>query len=128
MITTDGQTLATVMPHIMKFNIEGGGSSVAKYSKIAQAFGVHDPNRSVKENAYRSVDAIVRLSIDVGTAKSIVQMGGSRKDLPKLTEQALLDVSGIFNDRHAQRSDIAKIYEAAMENEKMYPTRVKSKM
>jgi hypothetical protein len=38
-----------------------------------------------------------------------------------LTEQALLDISGICNERFATRSDIMKLYEAAMENEKMYP-------
>lgn len=116
-----GQTLATVMPHVMEFNIQGGGKSVAKYAQVAQAFGVFDPNRSQVDNARRAIGAVSRLSIDIGTAKSIRMLGGAPSDLPKLTEQALLDISGIFNDRPASRSDIARIFEAAMENDKLYP-------
>tara|TARA_B110000208_G_C11442845_1_gene311506 strand:+ start:297 stop:443 length:147 start_codon:yes stop_codon:yes gene_type:complete len=46
-----------------------------------------------------------------------------------LTEQALLDISGICNERFATRSDIImKLYEAAVENETIYPEKRIAKM
>ena len=119
-----GQTLATLMPHVMEFNIEGGGSAVGKYVQVAQAFGVFDPHRTQVENAHRAVKAITRLSIEVGTAKSIKSMGGKLSDIPKLTEQALLDVNGLFNQRPASRQDIATIFERAMEDPVLYPAKL----
>ena len=56
-----------MMPWVMRYNIEGG-KAVDKYARIAVAFGVHDALKSNAQNARRAVDAIVRLSIDVGTA------------------------------------------------------------
>lgn len=119
-----GQTLATVMPHVMEFNIQGGGPAVGKYAQVAQAFGVFDPNRSQVENARRAVQAVSRFSVEVGTAKSIKSMGGKMADIPQLTEQALLDVNGLFNERPAARKDIAAIFELAMDDPVLYPAKL----
>ena len=83
-----GQTLATLLPHVMAFNI-AGGAMIDKYAEVATAFGVRDPTLSAVENAHRAIDAITRLSIQVGTAKSIEMLGGSARDIPELTTRAL---------------------------------------
>jgi hypothetical protein len=53
----------------------------------------------------------------------------NKTDRDVFTEQALLDISGICNERFATRSDIImKLYEAAVENETIYPEKRIAKM
>lgn len=115
-----GQTLATMMPHVMRYNIEGG-VMVDKYAQVAMAFGAHDPTRSAEENAHRAVDAVARLSIEIGTAKSIEAMGGSEADVPELAQRALLDVSRIFGMRPATREALEAMFRAALKDDVLYP-------
>eukprot|EP00947_MAST-08B_sp_MAST-8B-sp1_P001927 g1927.t1 len=116
-----GQTLATMMPHVMAFNIEGG-AMIDKYAEVAAAFGVHDRTLSPAENARRAIDAVVRLSIDVGTAKSIQAMKGSEKDIPELVSRALTDICVFPAARPASRADLEDMFRAAMSNETLYPS------
>lgn len=118
-----GQTLATMMPHVMAFNIDGG-KAISKYARIAVAFGVHDALKSPEENARRAIDAIVRLSIEVGTAKSIEMLGGSEADVPELTSRAMLDVTTFTNARPAGRKDIESLFRLALSNRAMYPAKL----
>merc|ERR1712137_613252 len=80
-----GQTLATMAPHIMRFNIDGG-KMLDKYAQVAEAFGVSEAQKSLEQNAHRAVDAVTQLSIDIGIAKSIQMLGGKPEDVDQLTE------------------------------------------
>ncbi len=94
---------------------------VDKYAQVAEAFGVYDPQKSLEENARRAVDAVAKLSIDIGTAKSIQMLGGKPEDVDQLTELALVDVSGIFGARLAKRADLKSMFAAAMNDASLYP-------
>merc|ERR1712039_369638 len=75
-----GQTLATMLPVLMNFNMP---ACADKYAEVAKAFGVHDPSKTVAENAEAARQAIIQLSKDVGTARSIESFasGNFEKDL-----------------------------------------------
>jgi len=114
-----GQTLATMLPHVMEFNMPVRAD---KYAEVAKAFNVYDSNLSDEANARKAIKAIAELSITVGTAKSIREMGGSEKDIPVLVNQALTDLSGMTNARPATREAITAMYMAAMDNKELYPS------
>merc|ERR1712039_1004960 len=86
-----GQTLSTMLPVLMRFNMPARAD---KYAEVAKAFGVHGASKSVEENAEAARQAIIQLSKDVGTARSIESYsnGSFEKDLPSLTRQALIDL------------------------------------
>jgi alcohol dehydrogenase len=114
-----GQTLATMLPHVMEYNMP---VRAEKYAEVAKAFNVYDSNLSTEANARKAIQAIANLSIQVGTAKSIRDMGGSEKDIPILVNQALTDLSGLTNPRPATREAVTKMYMAAMDNKELYPS------
>merc|ERR1711957_18056 len=87
-----GQTLATMMPHIMEYNLP---LRAEKYAEVAKCFRVHDPSKSVEANARACIEAIGQFSIQVGTARSITEMGGSESDLADLVAQATLDLCNL---------------------------------
>merc|ERR1712151_1459211 len=76
-----GQTLSTMLPVLMKFNM---AVRADKYAEVAKAFGVHDPSKNIEENAEAARQAVIKLSQEVGTAQSIVSYanGTFDKDLP----------------------------------------------
>merc|ERR1712113_601288 len=86
-----GQTLATMLPVLIRFNMPARAD---KYAEVAKAFGVHDPSKSMEDNAEAARQAIIRLSQDVGTARSIESYanGNFEKDLANLTNRAMTDL------------------------------------
>jgi alcohol dehydrogenase class IV len=83
-----GQTLATLLPHIMAFNMPVRAD---KYALVAQAFGVAVAGDSDEANGAKAIQAVAKLSISVGTAKSITQMGGDAASVDLAVSQALTD-------------------------------------
>ena len=54
-----GQTLSTMLPHVIEFNLSHG-ARVDKYALVAEAFGVADKHASDADNAKAAVEAWVR--------------------------------------------------------------------
>merc|ERR1719476_1241594 len=109
-----GQTLSTLLPHIMEFNLQ---RCKDKYAEVALAFGVHHPLRSTEENARRAIDAVARLSIDVGTARSIRSFGGDVADIPTLVHQTLTDVNILTTPVYPTAKQVEDLYRAARDND-----------
>ena len=120
-----GQTLATMLPHIMAFN-QSDPRVAAKYARVARAFGVHRDGRSDQENARAAIGAIADLSIEVGTGRSIVQMGGSADLIPTLVQQALTDTSMRHNLRQPTADELTAMFTAALNNSRLYPGKTMS--
>lgn len=117
-----GQTLATLLPHVMRFNME---ECVEEYAAVARAFGVADAKLSALENAEAAVAAVAALSIRVGTARSIRAMGGNDSNISELCDQAMLDICMLTTPRMASRDDIATIYRQALDDPTLYPASAK---
>lgn len=114
-----GQTLATMLPHVMDFNLE---HCKGKYAEVAMAFGVHDPLRTVEDNARRAIDAVSQLSIQVGTARSIRSFGGQEGDIPMLVQQVLTDVCMLATPRRPSAAEVEALFRAAWDDERFYPS------
>ena len=57
-----GQTLATMLPHIMNFN-KDDKRIAAKYARVAQAFGVYQSGKSDLENAQALSHVVVVVAL-----------------------------------------------------------------
>ena len=99
-----GQTLATMLPHVMRFNAEVVGD---RYALVGQALGAD----ATVEAAIGAVEA---LSARVGTDKTMTDLGATSDHVPTLTEQALTDLIIMTTPRYPSRAEVTELYHAAL--------------
>merc|ERR1712113_749620 len=122
-----GQTLATMLAVLMKFNMPARAD---KNAEVAKAFGVHSASKSVEENAEAARQAIIQLSKDVGTARSIESYsnGSFEKDLPSLTRQALVDVCVLATPRAPKYAEVEALFREAFRDASYYTSAPAAKL
>ena len=99
-----GQTLATMLPHVMRFNIEAVSD---RYADVGAALGVaHDP--------LAAIEAVETLSATVGTNRRLSDLGATTKDIDALTTDALRDLMILNTPRFPSREEVHALYELAM--------------
>lgn len=103
-----GQSLATLLPLVMRFNLEVGA---ARYAQVAIALGVADPVASDADNAERAIQAVEALRARVGTDKSGRQLGIEPDLIPTLVEDALADPLMAATPRYPEPADVARLYQ-----------------
>ncbi|MFT4934136.1 MAG: alcohol dehydrogenase [Pseudoalteromonas distincta] len=105
-----GQTLATMLPHVMTYNLD---VCAAKYAQVAQAMGAAKPGASIEDQAQAAIDAVVALREDIGISRSIRDLGGTDELLPLLVGDALADGVNLSNARPVDAQAIEALYRAA---------------
>jgi alcohol dehydrogenase len=105
-----GQTLATMLPHVMEFNMP---AAFGRYARVAQALGVADPAASPVVNAKHALDAVIALRRDIDIDRTVRDLGGTGELLPLLVADAEADIVNRTNPRPLQNSDIEALYRAA---------------
>ena len=107
--TPHGVANAIILPTVMEYNAEATGD---KYKHIAAAMGVKGTeNMTVEEYRKAAVDAVKKLSSDVGIPsdlKEIVKV----EDIRFLAESAYADACRPGNPKETSVEDIAKLYES----------------
>jgi len=99
-----GQTLATMMPHVMRFNKE---VTATRYGDIGVALGTsHD--------ADAAIEAVEAMSAGVGTDKRLSDFGATSDDLDLLTTDALRDLIILNTPRHPTREQVFELFRLAM--------------
>ena len=99
-----GQTLATMMPHVMRFNIDAVRD---RYADIAQGMGV-------AADADAAIEAVEQLSATIGTNRTLTELGGTADHVDGLTLDALRDVIILSTPRYPTRDQIAEPYGLAL--------------
>ena len=93
---------------VMAFNAEYTGE---KYRDIAEAFGVEGARTMPLEQARQTaVDAVARLTEDLGNPTRISQIGVGPEGIEALSDDAFADVCTPGNPRPVTREDIKEIY------------------
>ncbi len=104
-----GQTLATMLPYVMRFNIEAVSD---RYADVGQALGVaRDP--------LAAIEAVETLSATVGTNRSLSDLGATSADLDALTTDALRDLIILNTPRYPSRAEVRALYEQALYEQAM---------
>jgi len=99
-----GQTLATMLPHVMRFNRE---VCAHRYGRIGEALGVgHDADEAIA--------AVEALSVQVGTDKTLAELGCTEDALDALTQDALTDLMILTSPRYPTRDEVRALYTAAL--------------
>lgn len=105
--TPHGIANAIILPTIMEYNAPFTGD---KYKYIAQAMGVEGTENMTQEE-YRkaAVDAVKKLSSDVGIAPNLVGIV-KEEDIPALAQSAFDDACRPGNPRDTSPEEIAELY------------------
>ncbi len=81
---------------------------------IAIALGENIGGLSAMEATDMALEAIWRLSQDIGIPSGLKELGVKEKDLPILAENAMKDACGLTNPRKATKEEIIQIFKEAM--------------
>lgn len=106
--TPHGVANAVILPFVMEYNAPATGE---KYRDIARAMGVPEvENMSQDEYRKAAVEAVKKLSKDVGIPSSLREIGAKKEDLNALAEAACADACAPGNPRDASVRDIFDLY------------------
>lgn len=103
-----GVANAIILPHVMAWNADYTGE---KYRDIARAMGVSGVcGKTLSEVRVAAVEAVKKLSADVGIPARLRDVGMKEEDIPALAQAALDDVCTGGNPRDASLADITELY------------------
>ena len=105
-----GVANAMLLPHVERYNMI---SNPKKFADIAEFMGENISGLSVMEAAEKAINAMFRLSEDVGIPKSLKEMGVKQEDFEHMAELALLDGNAFSYPRKGNAKDIINIFKAA---------------
>ena len=102
-----GVANALLLPTVMEFNMP---SSIVKYGRIAKAMGVDTTGMSAEAAAQAAVDAVKKLSLDLGIPQTLREIGIPEEALPQLANDAFNDVCTGGNPQPITEEDILELY------------------
>ena len=107
-----GTACAILLAPVLKFNAPATGE---RYREIARAMGVANVD-SMTQEEYRAaaIDAVAKLSTDVGIPTKLSDLGVKDKDIDFLAESALADACTPGNPRDVTKEQIAEIYRSIL--------------
>jgi len=101
---------AVLLPHVEAFNAD---IAAARLKDVAHALGVDTVGMSDQQGADACINAIRRLSRDIGIPSGLTELGVKDQDIPILAANALKDACGLTNPRRASQAEIESIFRAA---------------
>ena len=104
--TPHGVANAIILPTVMAYNAPCTGD---KFKYIAEAMGVCTKNMSQDEYREAAVQAVRKLSEDVGIPAKLSDVGVKKEDLDFLSESAFADVCTGGNPRETSVEEIKKL-------------------
>ena len=107
--TPHGVACAMMLPIVMEYNAETTGE---KYKAIAEAMGVDTTGMSVEEYRVAAVDAVKKLSADVGIPSKLEAL--KEADLQFLAESAYADACRPGNPKDTSVEDIKELFRKLM--------------
>lgn len=107
-----GVCCAVLMPTVEKWNII---SDPERFAEIAELLGENIDGLTVMEAADRSIDAMIRISEDVGIPTNIKDLGAKPEDFEKMAENALQDGNAFSNPRKGTKEEIIQLFQQAYE-------------
>jgi alcohol dehydrogenase len=104
-----GVANACVLPYVVEFNAE---EFPERTKDITAAMGLKIEGLSIQEAAKLGVEAIKKLSQDL-KIPTLKEAGVKKEEFDRIAEDALKEISTIFNPREATKEDILNILEKA---------------
>lgn len=108
--TPHGIANAVLLPYVMEYNAPCTGE---KFKCIAEAMNVNTAGMNEDEYRKAAVDAVKKLSKDIGIPEKLHEIGVKEEDLPALAQSAFDDVCTGGNPRECTVESILEIYRTA---------------
>jgi len=105
-----GVANAVLLPHVVAYNADAVGD---RLKDVAVAMGLDISRREPKEINIMAIDAIKKLSKDVGIPAGLSELGVKEEDFPTLADLALADACTPGNPKCPSKEDIIAIYKSA---------------
>ncbi len=102
---------AILLPVVEEYNAPVCGD---KFRGIAEAMGVDTTGMSIQEANKAAIDAIKKLSSDVGIPAGIEGLGAKEEDFEIMAKNALIDACAGGNPKTVNLEDTIALYKAAM--------------
>ncbi|MEJ5299465.1 MAG: iron-containing alcohol dehydrogenase [Thermodesulforhabdaceae bacterium] len=102
---------AILLPHVERFNLL---AKLDRFVDIAIAMGENVEGLSVRDAAEKAIEAIVKLSRDVGIPSGLRELGVKEEDIPIMAQNAQKDACGLTNPRCPTLEDVIMIYKNAL--------------
>ena len=108
-----GVANAIHLPHVIRFNAEGGDDIADRYRDIAELFGVESggSGAEVGDALATHISATVER---LGLPLTLSQVGVPESGIPALVEGAMGDGTTLLNPREPSESDYEELYKRAM--------------
>ncbi len=109
--TPHGVANAVLLPYVMEFNADYTGE---KFREIARAMGVKGVDEMGASDYRRAaIDAVKKLSADVGIPATLKEIGVKEEDLEALADAAMADVCTGGNPRPCTKELVLDLYRTA---------------
>jgi alcohol dehydrogenase class IV len=105
-----GLTISLMLPHVMEFNLNG---CAEKLADVAQALGEDVSGVSMRTAALRAVEAVRRLSQDIGLPQTLREAGVREEVLPLIARDTLRRANNRINPRLATEDEILALLRKA---------------
>ena len=105
-----GVANALLLPIVMEFNMP---ACEEKYCDIAKAMGVDTTGMTVHDGAKAAVEAVKKLSQDLGIPQTLREINIPEDALTQLANDAFNDVCTGGNPREITEADILELYKKA---------------
>lgn len=105
---------AILLPYVESFNLM---SNLNRFRDIAKAMGEKVDGLCTDEAAVKAINAIQRLSRQVGIPTDLKQLGVKPKDFAIMAENAKKDVCQLTNPRKATQQEVEELFRKAYEGE-----------
>ncbi len=102
---------AVLLPFVERYNLM---VNPEKFAEIAVAMGENIDGLGKMEAAEKAVEAIVRLSKDVGIPQGLAELGVKESDLQEMAEMAMRDGNAGTNPRIGKLEDVVQLFKNAM--------------
>ncbi|MGC4077947.1 MAG: L-threonine dehydrogenase [Rubrivivax sp.] len=102
---------AILLPHVQAFN---ASVAAARLGDVARAMGVDTTGLDDDAAAEACVQAIRRLSADVGIPAGVGPLGAKEEDIPTLAANAMKDACGLTNPRKPSFGEVCALFKAAL--------------
>lgn len=105
-----GVANAVLLPYVMAWNLP---ACLQTYPQIAAALGEKVDGLSAQEASERAVDAVQRLSRDVGIPARLRDLGVTQSGIPLMATDAMKSGNILVNPRDTTFDDIVHLFETA---------------
>jgi alcohol dehydrogenase class IV len=110
--TPHGLTNAILLPAVMEYNLP---YNYERFAKIADLLGEEIKGKSISEAAEKSVEAVKKLSKDIGIPSGLMELGVKKEEIPNLADDCMkIQRLLVCNPRPLSKKDMEKIYQKAI--------------